>query len=63
MYTKKNAHTLVCTPLNRRAAGCLEWMPVSEAQDGTSDMPGFVPDGFWSVVLKDLKVGSDSMIR
>ncbi|CAN0286520.1 unnamed protein product [Scytosiphon promiscuus] len=43
--------------------GCLEWMPVSEAQDETSDLPGSVPDGYWSVVLKDVKLGSNSVLR
>lgn len=44
-------------------AGCLEWVPVSEAQEETSELAGAVPDGFWSVVLKDLKIGSDSILR
>lgn len=37
-------------------AGCLEWIDVS------TDQSNF-PDGFWSVVLKDVKLGSESVLR
>ena len=44
-------------------AGCLEWIPVSEAQDETSELPGAVPAGYWSVVVQDVKIGSESILR
>ncbi|CAN0203777.1 unnamed protein product [Scytosiphon promiscuus] len=34
--------------------GCLEWIDISKSQ---------VPNGFWSVVLIDIKVGSSSILR
>lgn len=43
--------------------GCLEWIATSDAMDGTSELPGAVPEGFWSVNLRDIKIGSESMLR
>lgn len=37
-------------------SGCLEWIDVSTEQTD-------FPDGFWSVVLKDVKLGSESILR
>ncbi|CAB1111798.1 unnamed protein product [Ectocarpus sp. CCAP 1310/34] len=42
--------------------GCLEWVATSDALDGTSELPGAVPEGFWSVGLRDIKYGSESML-
>lgn len=37
-------------------------MSVARAAEGTSEAPGHVRNGFWSVVLKDVKVGSESVL-
>lgn len=59
-----NAHDADWSPsLPPFSAGCLEWIHVSEAQEDTSDLPGSVPEGYWSVVLKDVKLGSESVLR
>lgn len=37
-----------------RAPGCLEWVDIAKSQ---------VPNGFWSVVLINIKVGTSSILR
>lgn len=42
-------------------AGCLEWVAISEEEWDTSVSTGYKPEILWSVMLKDLKVGSESV--